>query len=52
MSDDLFTELPVDPEQVEGPEGLVIRIPEGIRPVMQKHRIEVETKSYFLCTNI
>ena len=41
IDDDLFTELPVDSELVEGPDGLIMRVPENIRPEMQKHRIEV-----------
>jgi len=42
VSDELFTELPVDPEPVEGPNGgMITRIPDSIRPAMQKHRIEI-----------
>merc|ERR1712018_795185 len=44
VSDELFTELPVNPEPVEcadAPDGLVTRIPDGIRPIMSKHRVEV-----------
>lgn len=38
--------MPVDPPEVEGPDnyGMIMKIPEDIRPAMQKHRIEVNQK--------
>lgn len=42
VSDDLFTELPTDPEPEErSGAGMIMSVPEDIRPKMQKHRIEV-----------
>jgi len=42
-------EAPLMPEEIkpeEGPDGPIMRIPQEIRPAMQKHRIEV---NFFLC---
>lgn len=41
IDDELFTELPTDPELVDSPDGLKMPVPENIRPAMQKHRIEI-----------
>ncbi|XP_047127073.1 otoferlin isoform X2 [Hydra vulgaris] len=38
---DIISEIPEDPPLTDTPNGLIMRVPDKIRPVMKKHRIEV-----------
>ena len=38
---DVVSEIPQDPPLLDTADGMIMRVPDEIRPAMQKHRIEV-----------